>query len=73
MSKVQAWRLLCYERIEHLELLRAWLLYLAVVLKFSNKVLELFLLTLHTLTPVLAIAGHVRPSAEQAFQLLNAQ
>ncbi|ABM77895.1 Hypothetical protein P9303_11461 [Prochlorococcus marinus str. MIT 9303] len=42
-------------------------------MKFSNKVLELFLLTLHTLTPVLAIAGHVRPSAEQAFQLLNAQ
>ncbi|WP_255359796.1 hypothetical protein [Prochlorococcus sp. MIT 1306] len=42
-------------------------------MKFSNKVLELFLLTLRTFALVLAIAGHVRPSAEQAFQLLNAQ
>ncbi|CAX32058.1 Hypothetical protein PMT_2539 [Prochlorococcus marinus str. MIT 9313] len=37
------------------------------------RVLELFLLTLRTLTPVLAITGHVRPSAERDFPRLDAQ
>ncbi|WP_413360560.1 hypothetical protein [Prochlorococcus sp. MIT 1201] len=42
-------------------------------MKFSNRVRELFLLTLRTFTPVLAIAGHVRPSAERDFPRLDAQ
>ncbi|KGG28581.1 MULTISPECIES: hypothetical protein [unclassified Prochlorococcus] len=70
MGKSQERRLLSCDRVDDLELPLVWL---ADLLMVSNAVLDPFLLSLCTLTPVLAIAGHVRTSTEQAFRHLDAQ